>query len=123
VITEIPYMVNKAELIIKTAELVNDKKIEGISNVNDESDRTGMRIVYDLKKEAIPHVVLNKLYKYTALQTSFSVNNIALVEGRPQMLNLKSMLIKFIDHRHDVVVRRTILNCAKLKKGLIYLKD
>lgn len=107
IITEIPYMVNKAEMIMKTAELINDKRLDGISNVNDESDRTGMRIVYDLKRDAIANVVLNKLYKMTALQTSFSVNNIALVEGRPMMLNLKDMISKFVDHRHDVVVRRT----------------
>lgn len=129
VITEIPYMVNKAEMIIKTAELVNDKKIEGISNVNDESDRNGMRVVYDLKKEAIPHVVLNKLYKYTALQTSFSVNNIALVDGRPQMLTLKLLLEKFIAHRHDVVIRRTQFELRKAEErahileGLIIASD
>lgn len=129
VITEIPYLVNKAELIIKTAELVNDKKIEGISNVNDESDRNGMRIVYDLKKEAIPHVVLNKLYKFTQLQTSFSVNNIALVDGRPQLLNLKELLSKFVDHRHDVVVRRTQFELKKAEdrahilEGLIIASD
>ncbi len=129
VITEIPYMVNKAEMIIKTAELVNDKKIEGISNVNDESDRNGMRVVYDLKKEAIPHVVLNKLYKYTALQTSFSVNNIALVDGRPQMLTLKLLLEKFIEHRHDVIVRRTQFELRKAEErahileGLIIASD
>ncbi len=129
VITEIPYMVNKAEMIIKTAELVNDKKIEGISNVNDESDRNGMRVVYDLKKEAIPHVVLNKLYKYTALQTSFSVNNIALVDGRPQMLNLKLLLEKFVEHRHDVVIRRTKFELRKAEErahileGLIIASD
>ncbi len=116
VITEIPYLVNKAEMIIKTAELVNDKKIEGISNVNDESDRTGMRVVYDLKKDAIPHVVLNKLYKYTPLQTSFSVNNIALVDGRPYLLNLKDLLTKFIEHRHDVVVRRTKYELRKAEE-------
>jgi DNA gyrase subunit A len=129
VITEIPYLVNKAEMIMKTADLVNDKKIEGISNVNDESDRNGMRIVYDLKREAIPHVVLNKLYKYTQLQTSFSVNNIALVEGRPQMLNLKQLLEKFIAHRHDVVVRRTKYELRKAEErahileGLIIASD
>ncbi|PKP10593.1 MAG: DNA gyrase subunit A [Bacteroidetes bacterium HGW-Bacteroidetes-4] len=129
VITEIPYLVNKAEMIMKTADLVNDKKIEGISNVNDESDRNGMRIVYDLKREAIPHVVLNKLYKYTQLQTSFSVNNIALVEGRPQMLNLKQLLEKFIAHRHDVVVRRTKYELRKseerahILEGLIIASD
>ncbi len=129
VITEIPYLVNKAEMIMKTADLVNDKKIEGISNVNDESDRNGMRIVYDLKREAIPHVVLNKLYKYTQLQTSFSVNNIALVEGRPQMLNLRQLLDKFIAHRHDVVVRRTKYELRKAEErahileGLIIASD
>jgi DNA gyrase subunit A len=129
VITEIPYLVNKAEMIMKTADLVNDKKIEGISNVNDESDRNGMRIVYDLKREAIPHVVLNKLYKYTQLQTSFSVNNIALVDGRPQMLNLKQLLEKFIAHRHDVVVRRTKYELRKAEErahileGLIIASD
>ncbi len=107
VVTEIPYMVNKAELIRKTADLVNDKKIDGISNINDESDREGLRIVYDLKRDAIPNIVLNKLYKYTQLQTSFSVNNIALVKGRPKLLNLKDLIDKFVEHRHDVVVRRT----------------
>jgi DNA gyrase subunit A len=129
VITEIPYLVNKAEMIIKTAELVNDKKIDGITNVNDESDRQGMRIVYDLRKDAIPHVVLNKLYKFTQLQTSFSVNNIALVNGRPQMLNLKDLLSKFIDHRHDVVIRRTKYELRKAEErahileGLIIASD
>ncbi|MDA3893565.1 MAG: DNA gyrase subunit A [Salinivirgaceae bacterium] len=129
VITEIPYLVNKADMIIKTAELVNDKKIDGITNVNDESDRTGMRVVYDLRKDAIPHVVLNKLYKYTQLQTSFSVNNIALVAGRPQMLTLKDLLIKFIEHRHDVVVRRTQYELRKAEErahileGLIIASD
>jgi DNA gyrase subunit A len=107
VVTEIPYMVNKAELIRKTADLVNEKKIDGISNINDESDREGLRIVYDLKRDAIPNIVLNKLYKYTQLQTSFSVNNIALVKGRPKLLNLKDLIGKFVEHRHDVVVRRT----------------
>jgi len=121
IITEIPYMVNKAEMIMKTAELINDKRLDGISNVNDESDRTGMRIVYDLKRDAIANVVLNKLYKMTALQTSFSVNNIALVDGRPMMLNLKDMIGKFIDHRHDVVVRRTKfeLNQAEKKAHIL----
>ena len=116
IITEIPYMVNKAEMIMKTAELINEKRLEGISNVNDESDRTGMRIVYDLKRDAIANVVLNKLYKMTALQTSFSVNNIALVEGRPMMLNLKDMIGKFVDHRHDVVVRRTKFELTQAEK-------
>jgi len=116
IITEIPYMVNKAEMIMKTAELINEKRLEGISNVNDESDRNGMRIVYDLKRDAIANVVLNKLYKMTALQTSFSVNNIALVEGRPMMLNLKDMIGKFVDHRHDVVVRRTKFELTQAEK-------
>lgn len=116
VITEIPYLVNKAEMIMKTAELVNDKKIDGITNVNDESDRTGMRIVYDLRRDAIPHVVLNKLYKYTQLQTSFSVNNIALVEGRPQLLNLKGLISKFVEHRHDVIIRRTKYELRKAEE-------
>ena len=116
IITEIPYMVNKAEMIMKTAELINDKKIEGISNVNDESDRNGMRIVYDLKKEAIGNVVLNNLYKYTALQTSFSVNNIALVHGRPKMLNLRDLIDNFISHRHEVVVRRTRYDLDQAEK-------
>ncbi|MDB4124551.1 DNA gyrase subunit A [Schleiferiaceae bacterium] len=107
IVTEIPYQVNKAEMIKKTAELVNDKKIEGISDIRDESDRKGMRVVYILKRDAVPNVVLNKLYKYTQLQSSFSVNNIALVNGRPEMLNLKDMVKHFVEHRHDVVVRRT----------------
>jgi DNA gyrase subunit A len=107
IITEIPYMVNKAEMIIKTADLINDKKIDGISNVNDESDRTGMRIVYDLKKDAVANVVLNMLYKLTPLQAAFSVNNIALVNGRPKMLNLRDLIDHFIAHRLDVVLRRT----------------
>jgi DNA gyrase subunit A len=107
IITEIPYLVNKAELIRKTAELINDKKLEGISYINDESDRKGMRIIMILKKEAVANVVLNNLYKYTQLQTSFSVNNIALVNGRPRMLHLKQLISYFVKHRHDVVVRRT----------------
>ncbi|MFO7924741.1 MAG: DNA gyrase subunit A [Bacteroidales bacterium] len=107
IVTEIPYLVNKAELIRKTAELINEKKLEGISYINDESDRTGMRIVIILKKEAVANVVLNNLYKYTQLQTSFSVNNIALVNGRPRMLNLKQIISYFVKHRHEVVVRRT----------------
>ncbi|MCB2196046.1 MAG: DNA gyrase subunit A [Bacteroidetes bacterium] len=107
IVTEIPYLVNKAELIRKTAELVNEKKIEGISNLNDESDRNGMRIVYDIRKDAIANVVLNKLFKYTQLQTSFSVNNIALVNGRPKVLNVKQLIENFVKHRHNVVVRRT----------------
>ncbi len=107
IVTEIPYQVNKAEMIKKTADLVNDKKIDGISDIRDESDRNGMRIVYELKRDCIPNVVLNKLYKYTALQNSFSVNNIALVKGRPMLLNLRDMIQYFVEHRHDVVVRRT----------------
>ena len=107
IITEIPYLVNKAELIRKTAELINDKKLEGISYINDESDRKGMRIIIILKKEAVANVVLNNLYKYTQLQTSFSVNNIALVNGRPRMLHLKQLISYFVKHRHEVVVRRT----------------
>jgi DNA gyrase subunit A len=129
VITEIPYMVNKAELIIKTAELINEKKIEGISNVNDESDRDGMRIVFDIKKDEISNVVLNKLFKYTQLQNSFSVNNIALVNGRPRMLNLKDLIHYFVEHRHDVVVRRTQFELDQAEKrahileGLIIASD
>jgi DNA gyrase subunit A len=107
IVTEIPYLVNKAELIRKTAELVNDKKIEGISNLNDESDRNGMRIVYEIRKDAIANVVLNKLFKYTQLQTSFSVNNIALVKGRPKVLNVKQLIKYFVEHRHEVIIRRT----------------
>ncbi|MEQ8927524.1 MAG: DNA gyrase subunit A [Fulvivirga sp.] len=107
IVTEIPFQVNKANMIEKTAALVNEKKIEGISDIRDESDRDGLRIVYDIKKDAIPNIVLNHLFKYTQLQTSFSVNNIALVKGRPMTLNLKDMIIHFVEHRHDVVVRRT----------------
>jgi DNA gyrase subunit A len=129
VVTEIPYMVNKAELIIKTAELINDKKIEGISNVNDESDREGMRIVFDIKRDEISNVVLNKLFKYTQLQNSFSVNNIALVNGRPKMLNLKDLIHYFVEHRHDVVIRRTQFELDQAEKrahileGLIIASD
>ncbi len=129
IVSEIPYMVNKAEMIMKTADLVNDKKIEGISNVNDESDRNGMRIVYDLKRDAIPNVVLNKLYKFTQLQTSFSVNNIALVDGRPQLLNLKDLILHFVNHRHEVVIRRTKYELRKAEErahileGLIIASD
>lgn len=107
IVTEVPYMVNKAMMIEKTAALVNEKKIEGISDIRDESDRDGYRIVYDLKRDAIPNVVLNNLFKYTQLQSSFGVNNVALVKGRPQTLNLKDMIVHFVDHRHEVVVRRT----------------
>ena len=129
VVTEIPYMVNRADMIQKTADLVNDKKIEGISNVNDESDRDGMRVVYDIKRDAMSNVVLNKLYKYTALQTSFSVNNIALVKGRPKMLNLKDLIRYFIEHRHEVVTRRTQYELEQAEKrahileGLIIASD
>ena len=129
VVKEIPYQVNKAEMIRKTAELVNDKKIEGITNIRDESDRNGMRIVYVLKRDAIPNIVLNKLYKYTALQSSFSVNNIALVEGRPQLLNLKQLIHYFVEHRHEVVVRRTKFELRKAEErahileGLIIASD
>ena len=129
VVSEIPYQVNKAEMIRKTAELVNDKKLEGISNIRDESDRNGMRIVYILKRDAIPNIVLNKLYKYTSLQSSFSVNNIALVKGKPQVLNLKEMIHYFVEHRHDVVVRRTTYELKKAEerahilKGLIIASD
>ena len=100
-------------MIQKTAQLVNDKRIEGIANIRDESDRKGMRIVYVLKRDAIPNIVLNTLFKYTALQSSFSVNNIALVKGRPKLLNLKEMILHFVDHRHDVVVRRTKFELKK----------
>jgi DNA gyrase subunit A len=129
VVSEIPYQVNKADMIKKTADLVNDKKIEGISNIRDESDRNGMRIVYILKRDAIPNIVLNMLFKYTALQSSFSVNNIALVNGRPQMLNLKELIHYFVEHRHEVVVRRTeyLLRKAKerahILEGLIIASD
>lgn len=107
IVTEIPYMVNKANMIEKTAQLVNEKKIEGISDIRDESDRSGMRIVYELKKDTIPNVVLNNLFKYTQLQSSFSVNNVALVKGRPLTLNLKDLIRHYVDHRHEVVIRRT----------------
>jgi DNA gyrase subunit A len=107
IVTEIPYQVNKASMLEKTAALVNEKKIEGISAIRDESDRTGMRVVYDLKKDAIPNVVLNNLYKYTQLQSSFGVNNVALVKGRPLTLNIKDMIRYFVEHRHEVVIRRT----------------
>jgi len=116
IVTEIPYLVNKADMIKKTAELVNDKKLDGISDIRDESDRKGMRIVYVLKRDAVPNVVLNKLYKYTQLQSSFSVNNIALVNGRPELLNLKDMIRHFVDHRHEVVVRRTEYELKQAEK-------
>jgi len=129
IVTEIPYLVNKADMIKKTADMVNDKKIEGISLIRDESDRNGMRIVYLLKRDAIPNIVLNTLYKYTALQSSFSVNNIALVNGRPEQLNLKDLIVHFVDHRHDVVVRRTKYELKKAEErahileGLIIASD
>ena len=129
IVSEIPYQVNKAEMIKKTADLINEKKIEGISNIRDESDRNGMRIVYELKRDAVPNVVLNTLYKYTQLQSSFSVNNIALVNGRPQMLNVKDLIHYFVEHRHDVVVRRTKFELRKAEErahileGLIIASD
>ena len=129
IITEIPYNVNKAELIKYIADLVNDKKIEGISNANDESDRDGMRIVIDIKRDANASVVLNKLYKMTALQTSFGVNNVALVHGRPKTLNLRDLIKYFIEHRHEVVIRRTQFDLRKAKErahileGLIIASD
>ena len=129
VVTEIPYLVNRAEMIQRTADLINDKKIDGISNVNDESGREGMRVVYDLKRDAMSNVVLNNLYKYTALQTSFNVNNIALVNGRPRMLNLKDIIVHFVDHRHEVITRRTQFELEQAEKrahileGLIIASD
>jgi DNA gyrase subunit A len=129
IVSEIPYQVNKADMIKKTADMVNDKKIEGIANIRDESDRNGMRIVYILKRDAVPNVVLNTLYKFTQLQSSFSVNNIALVAGRPQMLNLKDMIHHFVEHRHDVVIRRTKFDLRKAEErahileGLIIASD
>lgn len=129
IVTEIPYQVNKADMIKKTAELVNDKKIDGISDIRDESDRKGMRIVYELKRDAIPNVVLNKLFKYTALQSSFSVNNICLVNGRPQLLNLKQLIHHFVEFRHEVVIRRTRYELRKAEErahileGLIIASD
>ena len=129
IVTEIPYQVNKAELIKKAADLVNDKKLEGISDIRDESDRNGMRIVFELKRDAISNVVLNKLYKFTALQTSFSVNNICLVNGRPEMVNLKDLISNFIEFRHEVVIRRTKFDLRKAEErahileGLIIASD
>ena len=129
IVTEIPYQVNKADMIKKTADLVNDKKIEGISDIRDESDRNGMRIVYELKRDAIPNVVLNKLFKFTSLQTSFSVNNICLVDGKPQLLNLKQLIGVFVDFRHEVINRRTIFELRKAEErahileGLIIASD
>ena len=129
IVSEIPYQVNKADMIKKTADLINEKKIEGISNIRDESDRNGMRIVYELKRDAVPNVVLNTLYKFTQLQSSFSVNNIALVNGRPQMLNVKDLIHYFVEHRHDVVIRRTQFELRKAEErahileGLIIASD
>ncbi|MDX1768413.1 MAG: DNA gyrase subunit A, partial [Arenibacter troitsensis] len=129
VVTEIPYQINKADMIKKTADLINEKKIDGISTIRDESDRNGMRIVYILKRDAIPNIVLNTLYKYTSLQSSFSVNNIALVKGRPQLLNVKEMIHYFVEHRHEVVVRRTEFELKKAEdrahilEGLIIASD
>ncbi|AIM36775.1 DNA gyrase subunit A [Sphingobacterium sp. ML3W] len=116
IVTEIPYQINKANMIERTAELVNEKKLEGISAIRDESDRTGLRIVYDVKRDANANVVLNNLFKYTALQTSFSVNNIALVKGRPVLMNLKDMIQVFVDHRHEVITRRTRFELAEAEK-------
>ena len=129
IVTEIPYQVNKAEMIKKIAELVNDKKIEGISDLRDESDRNGMRIVFEIKRDAIANVVLNKLYKFTSLQTSFSVNNICLVDGRPRMMNLKQLIHEFVEFRHEVVIRRTRFELRKAEErahileGLIIASD
>ncbi len=129
IVDEIPYQINKADMIKKTADLVNDKKLDGISTIRDESDRNGMRIVYVLKRDAIPNIVLNKLFKYTALQSSFSVNNIALVNGKPQLLNLKELIHYFVEHRHEVVVRRTTYELRKAEErahileGLIIASD
>jgi DNA gyrase subunit A len=129
IVSEIPYQVNKADMIKKTADLVNDKKLDGISGIRDESDRNGMRIVYILKKDVVPRVILNKLFKYTQLQTSFSVNNIALVHGRPEALNLKDMIFHFVNHRMDVITRRTIFELnqaekrAHILRGLIIASD
>ena len=129
IVTEIPYQVNKAEMIKKTADLVNEKKLDGIASIRDESDRKGMRIVYVLKRDAIPNIVLNKLFKFTQLQTSFSVNNIALVKGRPEQLNLKQLIHHFVDHRHEVIVRRTQFELKKAEarahilEGLIIASD
>lgn len=129
IVNSIPYQVNKAEMIKRTADLVNEKKIEGISDIRDESDRSGMRIVYELKKDAVTNVILNKLYQHTMLQTSFSVNNIALVHGRPMTLNLKDLITNFVEHRHEVVIRRTqfeldeALRKAHILEGLLIALD
>ena len=129
IVTEIPYQVNKAEMIKKIADLVNDKKIEGISDLRDESDRSGMRVVFEIKRDAIANVVLNKLYKFTALQTSFSVNNICLVGGRPRMMALRDLIQEFVEFRHEVVIRRTRFDLRKAEErahvleGLIIASD
>ena len=129
IVNEIPYLVNKAEMIKKTADLINDKKIDGISDIRDESDRNGMRVVYELKRDAIPNVVLNKLFKFTQLQTSFSINNICLVDGRPRLLNLKELIHYFVEFRHEVVIRRTRFELKKAEdrahilEGLIIASD
>ena len=129
IVDEIPYMINKSNMIKQTADLVNSKKLDGIADIRDESDRNGMRIVYDLKRDAIPNIVLNKLYKYTSLQSSFSVNNIALVKGRPQLLNLKQLIQLFVAHRHDVLIRKTNFELTQAEKrahvleGLIIALD
>jgi DNA gyrase subunit A len=116
IITEMPYQVSPSQIIVKAVDLVNEKVIEGISEIRDESDRKGLRVVFDLKKDAIPNIVLNKLYKYTPLQTSFSVNNIALVKGRPEMLNLKQMIHHYVEHRHEVLIRKTAYELEEAKK-------
>ncbi len=129
IVTELPYQVNGSELLKKTVDLINDQKIDGIASIRDETSRKGRRLVYVLKRDAIPNIVLNKLYKYTALQTSFSVNNIALVNGKPEVLNLKDLIVHFVDHRHEVVVRRTKFELAKAEarahilEGLIIASD
>ncbi len=120
VVSSIPFQVNKAEMIRKTADLINDKRIDGISDINDESDRNGMRIVYDLKRDAIPNIVINKLYQLTALQSSFSVNNVALVKGRPRTLNLKDLIHYFVEHRHEVVTKRTEYE-LRLVPGIVFV--
>ncbi|OFX74414.1 MAG: DNA gyrase subunit A, partial [Bacteroidetes bacterium GWE2_29_8] len=116
IVTEIPYQVNKSELIKKIADLINDKKIEGISDIRDESDRNGMRIVFDIKRDAIPNIVLNNLFQHTQLQNSFNINNVALVKGRPMMLNLKDLIREYVEHRHEVVIRRTQYELKKAKE-------
>ncbi|MDD2204934.1 MAG: DNA gyrase subunit A [Bacteroidales bacterium] len=129
IVTSIPYQINKSEMIRKTADLVNDKKLEGISDIRDESDRNGMRIVYELKRDAVSSVVLNKLYQFTQLQSSFSVNNICLVHGRPMLLNLKQLISYYVDHRHDVLIRKTQFDLSEAEKrahiiqGLIIATD